>query len=152
MNNLLNAGQVELGNVILAENYRGERVSRRLVGGTYGTVTKYFLIDEETFELKSRKRDTIEEVLDGFKIVGIIASGKVVEGTKKDNYELGDLFLAIVDGKLVTRQIVGGQAYSHEGQEPIYFAIDVETGKRCSRTRTSIEEVLKHYEVEMILG
>lgn len=148
MNNLLNAGQVELGNVILAKNYKGEDVVRRLVGGTYGSVTKFFLIDADTLELKSRKRDTKEEVLDGFDIYAISAVNTEVEGTVKKDYELGDTFYANVDGSLVARKVVGGHAYG----EDIFFAIDDATGKRCSRTKTTVEEVLEGYEIELIIG
>lgn len=147
---MLKSTQVELGNVIVAKNYRGEVVTRRLVGGTYGTVTKWFLIDADTSELKSRKRDTAEEVLEGFEILGI-SSVKIKEaGELSKNvseYELGDFFYVVLNGELTAREVVGGHAYDTD----IYFAIDPHTGKRCSRTKETLEEVLESYEIEFIL-
>lgn len=147
---MLKSTQVELGNVIVAKNYRGEVVTRRLVGGTYGSVTKWFLIDADTSELKSRKRDTAEEVLEGFEILGISAVKVKEEGTlTKDISEVkvGDLFYVVIDGELTARELVGGYAYDTD----IYFAIDPHTGKRCSRTRETVEEVLDGYEIEFAL-
>lgn len=147
---MLKSTQVELGNVIVAKNYRGEVVTRRLVGGTYGSVTKWFLIDAYTSELKSRKRDTAEEVLEGFEILGISGVKTKEEGALVRNigdYKLGDLFFIIKDGELTARQVVGGHAYDDD----VYFAIDPHTGKRCSRTRETLDEVLESYEVEFIL-
>lgn len=147
---MLKLNQVELGNVFYGVNYRGENVKRRLVGGTYGTVEKWFLIDADTFELKSRVRETKEEVLEGFEIEAISSTDFVPRGmvsTNVEEFEFGDIFYARIDEELVPRLIVGGLAYGEE----IYFTIDPSTGKRCSRTRESIEEVLEHYEVEFIL-
>lgn len=145
--NKLQTSQIALGNIFIGTNYRGEEVTRRLVGGTYGTVTKYFLIDLEG-NLKSRKRDTIEEVLDGFDIKGV----KVVNDydsyagvTTLDTSDVEVLDLIIVkneDRDKLVRQIVGGTAYG----ETIYFAIDLNTGKRVSRTRETIQDVLNGYE------
>lgn len=148
MNNLLNGTQVELGNVIIAQNYRGEEVARRLVGGTYGTVTKFFLIDVDTNELKSRKQDTKEAVLEGFRITSVHAYGNEIGGVEKETYELGDIFYIMTEDGLVARQVVGGHAYDAD----IYFAIDPKTGERKSRTRETMEEVLDSYEIELILG
>lgn len=147
----LNANQVELGNVFVGLNYRGEEVVRRLVGGTYGTVTKYFLIDESG-NLKSRKRDTVEEVLEGFKIRTITADeGDKIRGEEKtiEEAKVGDFFIAVSEnGSIVKRQLVGGHAYGVD----IYFSID-ENGKRCSRTRETVQDVLNNYEeVVLVLG
>ena len=147
---MLKSSQVELGNVIYGVNYRGESVKRRLVGGIYGTVEKWFLIDADTFELKSRTRETKEEVLEGFEIEGITSVEFIPQGminTNVDEYEFGDLIYVRLDDELVPRLIVGGVAYGEE----IYFAIDPLTGKRCSRTRGTMEEVLESYIVEFIL-
>lgn len=148
MNNLLNGTQVELGNIFVGENYRGERVARQLVGGTYGTVTKFFLIDADTNELKSRKCDTKEAVLEGFKIEAIHAVNQNVGGVEKEEYQLGDIFYIMTEEGLVARQVVGGHAYDTD----IYFAIDPKTGERKSRTKETMEEVLESYEIELILG
>lgn len=150
MSNLLNGNQVELGNVIVAENYRGEVVERRLVGGIYGTCEKWFLIDARTMELKSRTRETKEEVLEGFNIKGVFSTDVKEQGEvcrDLDNYELGDLFFIVKDGELTARMVVGGTAYD----DTVYFAIDPHTGKRVSRTKASIEEVLDCYDIEFIL-
>lgn len=149
---MLKSSQVELGNVILGTNYRGEEVARYLVGGTYGTVEKWFLLDADTLELKSRARATKEEVLEGFEIGAIVdrefvENGEFTTEFDIEEIEVGSLFYAIVDEKLVPRVMVGGLAYGKE----IYFTIDPKTGKRCSRTRESIEEVLEHYNVQMLI-
>lgn len=145
MNNLLNAGQVQLGNVIFADNYRGEEVIRRVVGGAYGTVTKFFLTDEAG-NLKSRKRDTIEEVLEGFKIKSISATTEMNNPHGEvsldiEDVNVGDLLIIDLDGEKAFRFIVGGHSYG----EDIYFTVDINTGKRTSRTNTSIEAVLEGY-------
>ena len=150
MRNLLNVNQVELGNVFAGINYRGEEVLRRLVGGTYGSVTKWFLIDAKTFELKSRVQKTKEEVLEGFEIeavssVEFVEAGHIVKDIKE--CELGDVFYVYLNGELTPRQVVGGHAYG----EDVYFAIDPNTGKRCSRTKETMEEVLDSYEIEFLL-
>lgn len=147
---MLNLNQVELGNVFFGVNYRGERVERRLVGGVYGTCEKWFLVDAETMELKSRTRETKEEVLEGFEIQAIVSydikeKGEICKNLEE--YELGDLFFILKDGELTARMVVGGTAYD----DTVYFAIDPHTGKRVSRTKTSIEEVLEAYDIEFIL-
>ena len=147
---MLNINQVELGNVIFAKNFKGERVERRLVGGAYGECVKWFLVDAETMELKSHTRETKEEVLEGFEIQAIVSYDLQEKGTVcKDinEYELGDLFYIIREGELTARMVVGGTAYD----DTVYFAIDPHTGKRVSRTKTSIEEVLDCYDIEFIL-
>lgn len=147
---MLKSTQVELGNVFYGKNYREENVIRRLVGGVYGTCEKWFLVDPETHELKSRVRETKEEVLDGFEIEAIsdaiyVEHGEVVKNIEE--YVLGDLFYSILDGELTARQVVGGTAYDNT----VYFAIDPHTGKRCSRTRESVEEILNGYDIEFII-
>lgn len=147
---MLKSTQIELGNVFYGKNYREENVQRRLVGGVYGTNEKWFLVDPVTFELKSRVRESKEEVLEGFEIEAVsdaifVERGELVKDIKE--YVLGDLFYAIVDGEITARQVVGGTAYDNT----VYFAIDPHTGKRCSRTKESVEEVLNGYNVELIL-
>lgn len=147
---MIKTTQIELGNVIYGKNYRGEDVTRRLVGGVYGTVEKWFLIDPATYELKSRVRENKEEVLEGFEIEAVsdskfVESGEVVKNIEE--YVLGDLFYSIIDGSLTARQVVGGCAYDNT----VYFAIDPHTGKRCSRTKETVEEVLEGYDVEFII-
>lgn len=144
--NTLQTTQVALGNVFTGFNYRGEEIARRLVGGAYGTVTKYFLVDCDG-NLKSRVRETIEEVLDGFEIESVQAftncdsyGGEV--SLEIDDIEVGDLAIVEVDGSAYVRQLVGGVAYDKE----TYFMIDFNTGERKSRTRETIEEVLNGYD------
>lgn len=148
MKNLLNAGQVQLGNIIFANNYKGEEVVRRVVGGAYGDVTKFFLIAENG-KLKSRKRDTLEEVLENFEITAIVApqlNGAVIGGVSLDleDAAVGSMLLVEINGEIVYRQLVGGYAYG----EDIYFTIDPVTGKRTSRTQQSVSEVLEGYLTE----
>lgn len=149
MKNLL-AGQVRLGNVFLAENNRGELVQRRLVGGQFGSVTKYFTIDEES-KLKSNARGTIEEVLEGYEIKSIASYGLDISGmTIVQKEDIEDLVIkrglvlgVLIEGELVYRELVGGKQFDTTA----WFAIDPATGERKSKTTyENSREVLESYE------
>lgn len=154
---MLKASQVELGNIIVAENHKGDVVSRRLVGGKFGSVTKYFMIDIEG-NLKSNARATIEEVLDGYAIELIAnedfsASGRTyIDANDLDELEFtfrkGDILVAYVDDELVYRQIVGGKQFDTKA----WFTIDPATGKRTSKTTyNNLDEVVEAYEFIAVL-
>lgn len=153
MKNLLCADQVRLGNVFLAENHKGELVTRRLVGGTFGTVTKYFTLDENE-HLKSNARETIEEVLDGYDILAVSTAKfdikKCVPVTPEEveKFKRGDVLLVEVDGDLVYRQIVGGKQFDTTA----WFTIDPFTGERKSKTTyENSDEVAESYDIKLVL-
>lgn len=156
MKNLL-VGQVRLGNLFLAENHKGEMVERRVVGGLFGTVEKYFTVDTKG-NLKSNARDTIEEVLEDYEIKAVSVAKFETEDSKmflpndfdKITIKRGMVLGVLLDGQLVYRQIVGGKQFDTTA----WFAIDPETGVRKSKTTyNNSQEVLDSYgdKVQFIL-
>lgn len=157
MKNLL-VGQVRLGNLFLAENHKGEVVQRRVVGGLFGTVEKYFTVDMEG-KLKSNARETIEEVLEDYEIKAVSVSEFDTEDLRmflpndfdKVKIKRGIIVGVLLDGQLVYRQIVGGKQFDTTA----WFAIDPETGVRKSKTTyNDSQEVLDSYgdKVQFILA
>lgn len=157
MKNLL-VGQVRLGNLFLAENHKGEVVQRRVVGGLFGTVEKYFTVDMEG-KLKSNARETIEEVLEDYEIKAVSVSEFDTEDLRmflpndfdKVKIKRGIIVGILLDGQLVYRQIVGGKQFDTTA----WFAIDPETGVRKSKTTyNDSQEVLDSYgdKVQFILA
>lgn len=157
MKNLL-VVQVRLGNLFLAENHKGEMVERRVVGGLFGTVEKYFTIDTKG-KLKSNARDTIEEVLEDYEIKAVSVAQFETEDSKmflpndfdKITIKRGMVLGVLLDGQLVYRQIVGGKQFDTTA----WFAIDPETGVRKSKTTyNDSQEVLDSYgdKVQFILA
>lgn len=157
MKNLL-VGQVRLGNLFLAENHKGEVVQRRVVGGLFGTVEKYFTVDMEG-KLKSNARETIEEVLEDYEIKAVSVSEFDTEDLRiflpndfdKVKIRRGIVVGVLLDGQLVYRQIVGGKQFDTTA----WFAIDPETGVRKSKTTyNDSQEVLDSYgdKVQFILA
>lgn len=138
---MLNASQVKLGNEIMT----GEKELFRVIGGAYGTVENYYLLNDNNMFVK--KADTIEELLDG---VEVFAIGEIVNSYKtnldaEDDANIGDLFVALTDNGLEARVIVG----SADGSK--FFAIDPITGLRKSRTKNSIEELMASYDEVLVL-
>lgn len=157
MKNLL-VGQVRLGNLFLAENHKGEVVQRRVVGGLFGTVEKYFTVDMEG-KLKSNARETIEEVLEDYEIKAVSVSEFDTEDLRmflpndfdKVKIKRGIIVGVLLGGQLVYRQIVGGKQFDTTA----WFAIDPETGVRKSKTTyNDSQEVLDSYgdKVQFILA
>lgn len=157
MKNLL-VGQVRLGNLFLAENHKGEVVQRRVVGGLFGTVEKYFTVDMEG-KLKSNARETIEEVLEDYEIKAVSVSEFDTEDLRmflpndfdKVKIKRGIIVGVLLDGQLVYRQIVGGKQFDTTA----WFAIDPATGVRKSKTTyNDSQEVLDSYgdKVQFILA
>lgn len=149
----LTANQVQVGNVFMAINHKGEMVERRLVGGTFGTVTKYFTLDAEN-KLKSNARGTIEEVLDGYGIKSIEPYDFCITGRTAyapediDCFRRGDVILVNVDGETVYRQLSGGKQF----ETTAWFAIDPITGERKSKTTyENSDDVANAYDIKLVL-
>ena len=153
MKNLLSTSQVQLGNVFLATNCKGEEVMRRLVGGTFGTVTKYFTLDMQG-KLKSNARETIEEVLDGYEIKAlsvydfVVSNYTAIDPEEIENFKRGDILVCTVNGETVYRELVGGKQFDTTA----WFAIDPVTGERKSKTTyTDSNEVAEQYDITLVL-
>lgn len=152
MSNLL-ATQVQLGNVFTAINHKGEIVSRRLVGGKFGSVTKYFTLDQDN-KLKSNAKSTIEEVLDGYaiKAVGIyefsVTGLTAYDLEDIENFRRGDILVVNIDGATEYRQLSGGKQFDTTA----WFSIDPVTGARTSKTTyADSNEVAENYDIKMVL-
>lgn len=157
MKNLL-VGQVRLGNVFLAENHKGEVVQRRVVGGLFGAVEKYFTIDLNG-KLKSNARATIEEVLEDYEIKAVSVCGLNTDDATmylpndfdKVKIKRGIILGVLLDGELVYRELVGGKQFDTTA----WFAIDPETGLRKSKTTyENTQEVMESYgdKIQFILA
>ena len=153
MKNLLTASQVKLGNVFLATNCKGEEVIRRVVGGTFGTVTKYFTLDTQD-KLKSNARETIEEVLEGYEIKAVsvqnfvVSNYTAIDPEEIENFKRGDVLVCTVNGETVYRELVGGKQFDTTA----WFAIDPVTGERKSKTTyADSNEVAEQYDIALVL-
>lgn len=136
---MLNASQVNLGNVVMLSD--GEKL--RVVGGVYGTSEYYCLINED--KLVVEKAETLEELLEDKEIVLIAKASARVENMDFEadrEIEEGTLFMALVAGQLEVREIIG-----YEDDEEKFFAIDPRTGERKTRTKKSAMDVVLAYDV-----
>ena len=79
---LANQGSTDIGRGDLVKTQHGYRL---IVGGnvSYGEVSWYAL-DPETLEIKSRKRNTLQELLEGYKISRVIKGKNLVLAVKPD--------------------------------------------------------------------
>lgn len=150
---MIKSTQVALGNVIIAKNHRGELVERRLVGGKFGSVTKYFTLDRNG-NLKSNARKTIEEVLEGYEIMTIHDAEFDVNGKRFfeleaiEKFRKGMILQVIVDGDIEYRALVGGKQFDTKA----WFTINPETGERTSKTTyNNLDELVSAYDVVGVL-
>lgn len=138
---MLNSNQVQLGNVI-----KTQEGTFRVIGGAYGSVESYYLLDVDALKW-SRKANSIDELLESIEIIsvhGVVAMDYTIT-LNEDEPEVGAFFVALVfdedgEAEMELRQIIGSV------DEDKFFAIDPVTGARKTRTKDSIEEVIDAYD------
>lgn len=143
---ILNANQVKLGNIVSLD--AGEF---RIIGGAYGSVTKYYLVNTSTNEF-SKKADSIEELLGDEEVLVIsgVAQTRATFNLTESEPEVGSLFVAMIgydEGvpSMELRQVIG----SENGDK--FFAIDPVTGARKTKTKSSMRDVFNAYDEVLAL-
>lgn len=113
-----------------------------VAGKAYGE-EKFLTVDEEG-KLKSRVCDTMESLLDGYKISDVQNTSSF---NIDDSIEVGDVFLVQTKNHGVQkRMLCGGKSYG----QVLYFTVD-ENMHRRSRILHTIAEVLEGYEILGVL-
>jgi hypothetical protein len=143
------AKEINVGDVFTTQHG-----ARQLIGGKSYGETKFVTIDLKTGSLKSRIRDTKEEVLAGYKVEEVsdikpnvfVVDAEVIG--QDFELEVGDVFLGVdKNNNTFVRKIAGGKSYGVTK----FFTFDPLTGERKSKFRDSIAEVLEGYKVIMPL-